>query len=661
MAGNEEQPFQRLRLDTSGWQLKPSQHDIDTTGIPVPAAQVLGRVAPPSPVAATRIPEEVVKDDEFGLPEDGVIFNRQIPTGTLESRPDAASRRTSIAFDPTITLDDGRRQSVDQSVTGRDKHRKPRGRSMMQELQAAKERSRTHSESDRTRFDPETGAPISNETKHENYIRGEQRWPLLQQTTDELADEHGNLRASLTSLTSMNSVTSSSIEAMHSPCYFAGDYSLSPSAASSPIQSFPTLNDSGVLQSPRTRDRQRRRTGATDRSSMRRMSRRSSARAVPTQNSPASSFLSKWNSAAAITPEPDEDGQTIGDLGEYIIGRQIGYGGFSVIKEIYSLENHQQMMRAVKIVRKQVHGKNEEENEKLQNEFEHEISIWRHLKHEFILPLVAVFSTPLATFCIMEMNTGGTLFDLVRSRRRKSSSNYVSDELDNSLSDTGLASNLSRHDYLPLELVNRYLSQLASAIRYLHQDMRVVHRDIKLENCLVSTQSTNLEDEPEAKIRLCDFGMADFIDANGREGDIFDETSVGLLEANSENEKSPIIGPSGTSTNFAGSLQYASPELLKASRPLYSPAADMWAFGVVAYALFTADLPFRHAFLPKLRMMILKGDWDRNALVEACGGSPEAMELVESCLEKELEERWKINDVLSSRLLKRFDESWSWL
>jgi serine/threonine protein kinase len=60
-----------------------------------------------------------------------------------------------------------------------------------------------------------------------------------------------------------------------------------------------------------------------------------------------------------------------------------------------------------------------------------------------------------------------------------------------------------------------------------------------------------------------------------------------------------------------GSLPYAAPELLHPPnseipyRP--DPAQDMWALGVVLYALLTGGLPFVDSFEPRLTMKILHG------------------------------------------------------
>ena len=71
----------------------------------------------------------------------------------------------------------------------------------------------------------------------------------------------------------------------------------------------------------------------------------------------------------------------------------------------------------------------------------------------------------------------------------------------------------------------------------------------------------------------------------------------------------------------SGSLPYASPEMLSppniprsaASCKIHgtpfapNPAQDMWALGVLLYALLTGKLPFADSFEPRLQMKILHG------------------------------------------------------
>ena len=53
-----------------------------------------------------------------------------------------------------------------------------------------------------------------------------------------------------------------------------------------------------------------------------------------------------------------------------------------MIKEVTKMSlSGKQTKLAVKIVRKSISGKSEEENEQAQAEFEHEVELWRHLNH----------------------------------------------------------------------------------------------------------------------------------------------------------------------------------------------------------------------------------------------------------------------------------------
>lgn len=524
-------------------------------------------------------------------------------------------------------------------------------------------RVRTHSESDRSNYDSVTGEAGPTRTrgrKDGHYDKGQPRWPLLQVTVDELAkDESFDMVEApdrLPSLTS-GSTTSPPSNAVDSPLAANGDDLLSPISASSPTVEFPSLNDSGILPSPRPREATRAKSYHVDRTRvMGQGSRRSSARSGSSTKSPASAFLSRWSRGSSVSaPDPDDDGQTIGHRNEYVIGRQVGHGGFSVVKEAYTIEEGRQLLRAVKIVRKRFPSKTDDENEKLQIEYEHEVSMWRYLKHGNILPLISVFDTPFATFCITLMNTGGTLFDLVQSRRKSSHRKGLSTTV--APESSGITKSFIEAA-IPIPVVRRYLSQLAEAIRYLHQDMHIVHRDIKLENCLVTNSSCEVGDDELGNILLCDFGMADFISQDDRDEVLFSTAFESSQENFGDGESPTIIGPSAASTNVQGSLQYASPELLRASRPLYHTAIDMWAYGVVAYGLLTAELPFMHSFLPKLQMLILKGEWNLKVLEDAVDkGSEEfgdarcAIELVAKCLTLEVGTRWAIQDVLRCQFL----------
>lgn len=99
----------------------------------------------------------------------------------------------------------------------------------------------------------------------------------------------------------------------------------------------------------------------------------------------------------------------------------------------------------------------------------------------------------------------------------------------------------------------KLFSQIASAIKYWHSK-NITHRDIKLENVLL--------DESKEKVKLIDFGFSTCI----------------------PNDKKIKI--------FCGTPSYMAPEIVS-KREFCGPPADIWALGVLLYALLWGKFPFK--------------------------------------------------------------------
>jgi serine/threonine protein kinase len=563
--------------------------------------------------------------------------NLRVPNkeGMVEADPNASSsdpsveqylrnRKPSVSFDHEVKLDTGHRQSMQEPLEKPGKVR-PRGRSLLQAITDERTRAaRAHSESDSAQYDPVTGRHLpqySDEPPQDQPRVGMGGFPLLQSTVDALARESQTDLLNLPSMTSESTLSPIS-DAVRSPQEDKATYDNS--SVTPPYQYASSYEPPKRTASQRWREGENSadffsRAGSLRKSDgTRRLSRRDTSGSTRSPRSAASSFLRAFSVGSledADKPlECDAEGQTIGD--DYVLGKQIGFGGFSVIKEVTKMSlSGKQTKLAVKIVRRNIPGKTEEENEQAQAEFEHEVELWRHLNHPRILPLEAVYKTDEATFCFIPLNTGGTLFDAVRNNRQ------------------GLGPDLSK----------RYAYQMASALRYLHSDARVVHRDIKLENCLIDSSRG-----PPGEVRLCDFGMAEWISSDD-----------GGLDGDRPPQKN--IGPADTSSSaFAGgSLDYAAPEILRinkaieegeSERPLVSSAVDIWAFGVCVYCMVVGSRPFANTFQPRIVVAILANDWSREKLREK--GGDDCLELVENCLEPLTEKRWDIQDVLASKWLR---------
>lgn len=405
---------------------------------------------------------------------------------------------------------------------------------------------------------------------------------------------------------------------------------LSPVFMTSPPQAFPSLGEqnswSGGSVTP---------FGSKPRGY--RGSRGSRRSTASSGKSPASMFLSMWSGEETRempAPKPDDEGQMVGT--DYVLGKPIGFGGFSVVKEAYKVEEHgEPRMLAVKIVKKQLPDRSEQENDEVQAEFDHEVHVWRYLNHPNILSLDAVYETDYATFCFTKFAIGGTLFDLVRQNRNG----------------------------IDMNLVRKYAFQLACALRYLHEDARVIHRDIKLENCLLDPVDSP-DGTKSSNLILCDFGMAEWMKTdNGPD-------SPDEYGDSADRPPPRPIGPAGSSTSKAGSLEYASPELLISTDGVISPAVDIWAFGVVVFSMIVGSRPFQDSFQPRISGNITAGRWSREAVLVGVDDPSvrkdreEALELIQGCLEMNMEKRWTIPEILSSRFLggfaERLDETVSW-
>ncbi|KAI9827732.1 MAG: hypothetical protein M1832_004221 [Thelocarpon impressellum] len=630
---------------SNGWQLPPAEFKFTPSDSPFnnPFSSTAdrlpedftGRSSSPTILVASPVAQDPDASVAPAAPAHDRRHDERSPRG-LPIR----KRSTSIAFNPKVTLDCGHETAIDEPVPRPNRwsaDSRPRGRSLLQELSTESHSQsslhRAQSDSDRTNYDAVTGKLLLRRTREarRNDERGwlhlgEARRPLLQSALEGLARDGDALgRERVASLTS-DSTASPVIDEAPTPTEPPPGFTLSPTAGPSSLRQPTSLETSSAWPMPRALDSSSRaRSFNIERSGSLRRNRK----AVSRRSSQASSFLSTFGTRSAPTAEPDDEGQ---EVCEYVMGKQIGYGGFSVVKQAFTIEDGRQVTRAVKIVRKRIPGKTDRENEQAQAEFEHEVSVWRVLNHRSILPLVAVYDTPFATYCFMPLNEAGSLYDLIRARRGG----------------------------LPAGLARRYAFQLASALRYLHEDVRIAHRDIKLENCLLDRSG---DGSCDGNILLCDFGMAEYIN---HEGSSFGRGgSPDPYERATDRPPAKNIGPSSssaqlssTSTSIDGSLHYAPPELILSQAALYSAAVDLWAFGIVVHALLAGKLPFQHTFLPKLQMMILKGEWADEPLRDAVGAGADgegAVELVKGCLDMNPATRWSVRQVLQSRWLQGCD------
>ena len=202
--------------------------------------------------------------------------------------------------------------------------------------------------------------------------------------------------------------------------------------------------------------------------------------------------------------------------------KEIGRGSFGKVH----LATHKQTGEnvAVKTIYK-------EKYEKLQFQYPpREIAILKCLSHPQIAQVYEIIERKDRIHIVMEYVQGNALVEVIP--------------------EGGLSENVSR----------KLFRQILLGVEYIHSK-GIVHRDLKLDNILLSKSS--LENE-HGGVKIIDFGLSNSFSPNE------------LLKT------------------FCGTTQYAAPELLNGKK-YFGPKVDVWSLGVLLYTLIVGNFPFQSA------------------------------------------------------------------
>ena len=157
-----------------------------------------------------------------------------------------------------------------------------------------------------------------------------------------------------------------------------------------------------------------------------------------------------------------------------------------------------------------------------------EIKILKNLSHPDIVKIIEFYGTDEAYYIVNEYCSGGELFEKAVG-------------------------------YLSETQISVIFKQILSGLSYLHSN-NIVHRDLKLENILISDKEyVEMTGEEYFDIKIIDFGNARIFDKN--------------LTGNS----------------IVGSSYYIAPEVFKRN---YNRECDLWSAGVILYMLIVGSPPF---------------------------------------------------------------------
>ncbi len=210
----------------------------------------------------------------------------------------------------------------------------------------------------------------------------------------------------------------------------------------------------------------------------------------------------------------------------------LGAGSMSVVYLAQRLDDPRVLV-AIKILH--YHGlTSPEDRSAFRMRFLREARAASQLRNEYILPVLSSGDEGDLPYMVMPVIVGGTLVTRLANQPQP----------------------------LPLGEIARYLTQLASAIDYAHEQ-GIIHRDIKPSNILL---------DEHGHVYLTDFGIAR----------LFDSGDNALTR-----ENAPTLTRTG---QVLGTPYYMAPEQIQA-RPA-GPAADIYALGVVLYQMVTGQVPF---------------------------------------------------------------------
>ena len=174
------------------------------------------------------------------------------------------------------------------------------------------------------------------------------------------------------------------------------------------------------------------------------------------------------------------------------------------------------------------------------------------------------------------------------------------------------AERLEKRGCFPQEEVRRYLTQIVDAVTYLH-DRGIVHRDLKLENLLMTDTGDN------ASVKISDFGLSGLIDGTGVAGGV-------ATEGRRLKER-------------CGTPAYFAPEIVQAVG--YGKSVDWWAVGVCAYYMLSNSPPFKAKTTDALFERILEGITPASFTAPCWADvSPSAKDLIAKLLIQEPVERY---------------------
>jgi serine/threonine protein kinase len=269
-------------------------------------------------------------------------------------------------------------------------------------------------------------------------------------------------------------------------------------------------------------------------------------------------------------------------LGDFVIGREIGRGGMGVVYEAQQTSLNRRV--ALKVL-----SANVGLTSKAVQRFHREAEAAAKLHHTNIVPIYATGEQNGTHFYAMELIEGPSLDQVIRQLRQGAGGDGTQratpnpDAVDSTPLEittpyaaipgapspaSGLSSSSLTSGSGYFDTVARMIAEVADALDYAHKQ-GVIHRDIKPSNLLLS---------PAGRLSVNDFGLARLLEQPGM----------------------TITG------EMVGTPRYMSPEQITAGRVPVDHRTDIYSLGATLYELLTLRPPFLAEHRDQLLAQILQ-------------------------------------------------------
>ncbi|KAI5965273.1 uncharacterized protein KGF55_001493 [Candida pseudojiufengensis] len=217
----------------------------------------------------------------------------------------------------------------------------------------------------------------------------------------------------------------------------------------------------------------------------------------------------------------------------------------------------------------------------------YEASLLANIDHPNIIQIHDAIATNSYVYIVQDLVCGGDLFSYITKGNKLKA--------------------------IPEREVIFIIFQIMKALQFLHKNLNIVHRDLKLDNILLQIP------QPRTKIYLCDFGTAKDLSRSG-----------------------------GRTNTAVGTIEYSAPEVFKRNHKgksitPYNFKCDIWSLGVVTHILLSGKSPFYSENAEDILISARKGYLNFN-IKQFNGVSHKAQSFIRSLLKVNMDDRLDIDE-----------------